>query len=69
MITLDISKKFVLIVLICLVAGVLLIAGCVQKPEETKSPTELKLSNFPEVFKENTLIVVGDNASEIELVI
>lgn len=28
---------------------------------------ELKLSDFPEVFKENTLIVIGDKASEIEL--
>jgi hypothetical protein len=73
MITLDISKKFVLIVLICLVAGVLLIAGYVQKEKEyvqkekEVKPKELNLSDFPEVFKESTLIVVGDNASEIEM--
>jgi hypothetical protein len=52
--------------LICLVVGVLLIAGCIQKEKEVK-PKELKLSDFPDVFKENTLIVIGDNASEIEL--
>lgn len=28
---------------------------------------ELKLNDFPEAFKEGTLIIVGDNASEIEL--
>jgi len=26
----------------------------------------LKLSDFPEAFKEKTVIVLGDNASEIE---
>ena len=52
---------------------VALVAGlCVQKPEGIKTTPlqpekELKLSDFPEVFKKNTLIVVGDNASEIEM--
>ena len=50
----------------------LALALCVQKPEEvTPTPAqpekELKLSDFPEVFKENTLIVIGDKASEIEI--
>jgi len=51
---------------------VALVAGlCVQKPEGIE-PTplqpaeELKLSDFPEAFK-STLIVVGDNASDIEM--
>jgi hypothetical protein len=52
--------------LICLVVVVLLVAGCVQKEKGVK-PKELKLSDFPDVFKENTLIVIGDNASEIEI--
>ena len=62
---------------ILLVGGILmvvLVAGlCVQKPEGIKlTPTslqpaeELKLSDFPEAFK-STLIVVGDNASDIEM--
>ena len=45
---------------------------CVQKPEGIK-PTplrpseELKLSDFPEAFKDSTLIIVGDNTSDIEM--
>ena len=52
---------------------VALVAGlCVQKPEgieptPLQSVEELKLSDFPEAFKDSTLIVVGDNASEIEM--
>jgi hypothetical protein len=53
--------------LICLVGGAVIIAGCVGKWEEEAKPRELKLSDFPEVFKENTLIIIGDNASEIEI--
>ena len=62
-------KKILLmggILMVALVAGL-----CVQKPEGIK-PTpaqpaeELKLSDFPEAFK-STLIVVGDNASNIEM--
>jgi len=62
-------KKILLmggILMVALVAGL-----CVQKPEGIK-PTplqpseELKLSDFPEAFK-STLIVVGDNASDIEM--
>jgi len=55
------------ILMVALVAGL-----CVQKPEGIE-PTplqpveELKLSDFPEAFKDSTLIVVGDNASEIEM--
>jgi len=51
---------------------VALVAGlCVQKPEGIKTTSlqpaeELKLSDFPEAFK-STLIIVGDNASEIEM--
>ena len=61
---------------ILLVGGILmvaLVAGlCVQKPEGIE-PTplqpseELKLYDFPEAFKDSTLIIVGDNASEIEM--
>jgi len=44
----------------------------VQKPEGIE-PTplqpaeELKLSDFPEAFKDSTLIIVGDNASVVEM--
>jgi len=56
------------VVLICLIGGILLW----QKISEplTQLPgqpaQELKLSDFPEKFKEKTAIVLGDNASEIE---
>ena len=50
---------------------VALVAGlCVQKPEGIE-PTplqpaeELKLSDFPEAFK--STLIVGDNASDIEI--
>ena len=33
----------------------------------TKPTKELKLSDFPEAFRESTLIAVGDNASDIEM--
>ena len=44
------------VILVCLIVGCLLL----QKQE-------LKLSDFPEAFKDSTLIVVGDNASDIEM--
>ena len=55
-------KKLLLLGGIVVVA--LALALCVQKPEEITTPTpvqpkELKLSDFPEVFKDNTLIVIG----------
>ncbi|HIE41613.1 MAG TPA: hypothetical protein EYP80_03010 [Candidatus Aenigmarchaeota archaeon] len=53
-------KKFLLFGGIVVVA--LTLALCVQKPKEV-----IKLSDFPEIFKEDTLIVIGDEASEIEL--
>lgn len=61
---------------ILLVGGILmvaLVAGlCVQKPEGIKTTPlqpaeELKLSDLPEAFKDSTLIIVGDNASDIEM--
>jgi len=64
-----IMEKIILgvILMVALVAGL-----CVQKPEGIKltplqPAEELKLSDFPEAFKDSTLIVVGDNASEIEM--
>ena len=50
----------VAIILVCL-AGVLFFWI-----SEKESPEELKLSDFPEVFKKGTAIVVGENASQIE---
>ncbi len=56
------------VVLICLIGGVLLWQKISEQPTQLPAqPTqELKLSDFPEVFKEKTVIVLGDNASEIE---
>ena len=61
---------------ILLVEGILMVAFvaglCVQKPEGIE-PTPLqpseeqKLSDFPEAFKDSTLIIVGDDASDIEM--
>ncbi|MCW7079283.1 MAG: hypothetical protein OCU22_09200 [Canidatus Methanoxibalbensis ujae] len=49
------------VVLICLIGGILLWQKIPKQPAQ-----ELKLSDFPEKFKEKTAIVLGDNASEIE---
>ena len=55
------------ILVVAFVAGL-----CVQKPEGIKTTPqiqpaeELKLSDFPEKFKEKTVIVLGDDATEIE---
>ncbi|MHC1572049.1 MAG: hypothetical protein ACXQTL_04800 [Methanosarcinales archaeon] len=56
------------VVLICLIGGVLLWQKISEQPTQLPAqPTqELKLSDFPEAFKENTVIVIGENASEIE---
>ena len=54
----------ILIIAIALI-GVLIYQFYLASPPA--QPKELKLSDFPEVFKENTLIVIGDNASEIEI--
>ena len=62
-----------IVILVCLIAGCFLLWK--QVPTQSPSPPtppakpkkELKLSDFPEAFKDGTLIIVGDNASEIEL--
>ena len=61
------------VILVCLIVGCLLL----RKQIPTQSPLpptlpvkpkkELKLSDFPEAFKDSTLIVVGDNTSDIEM--
>jgi len=50
------------IIVICLIVGCFLLYEQIYK----LSKKELKLSNFPDKFKEKTVIVLGDNASEIE---
>ncbi|MCD6550189.1 hypothetical protein J7K24_01435, partial [bacterium] len=55
-------------IVILIVAGSLL--GYFILTQETQPPTpetkEFLLSDYPEVFKENTIIVIGENASQIE---
>ena len=53
------------IIVVCLVVGCFLLWE--QMPAQFPLKKELKLSDFPETFRENTLIVVGDNAPEIEM--
>ena len=56
------------VILVCLIGGIFLwqeISKPMQLP--TQSTKELKLSDFPESFKDNTLIIVGDKASDIEM--
>lgn len=41
--------------------------GCIEKPLTPGPPAkELRLWDFPDVFREDTIIVLGDNASKIE---
>jgi len=64
------NKKILIIVgviLVCFVAGSFLLLEQLPAQLQAQSTKELKLSDFPEAFMESTLIVVGDNASEIEL--
>lgn len=56
---------------------IVLLVGCVQKPEEIKptptmtpgTPTEpdLTLSNYPKSFEKDVIIVIGENATQIEM--
>ena len=62
------NKKILILgisILICLLVGCFLLWE--QIPTQLPLKKELKLSDFPEVFRESTLVVVGDNASEIEI--
>jgi hypothetical protein len=74
----NMRKKITLGILIAL--SIIVIAGCLQKsemptqlptPNQTITPVqptkELKLSDFPDVFKESTVIVIGKNATQIEM--
>jgi len=55
------------VILICLIGSILLWQKISEPTQLPAQPTqELKLSDFPEKFKEKTVIVLGDNASEIE---
>jgi len=55
------------VVLLCLIGGIFLWQKVSEPTQLPAQPTkELKLSDFPEAFKEKTVIVLGDNASEIE---
>ncbi len=57
-------KKKILILGIVIVVS--LITGYFLWQISTPLPKELELSDFPEVFKENTVIVIGENATQIE---
>jgi len=64
------NKKILIIVgviLVCFIAGNFLLLEQLPAQLQAQSTKELKLFDFPEAFKDSTLIVVGDNASEIEL--
>jgi len=55
------------VVLLCLIGGIFFWQKISEPTQLPAKPTkELKLSDFPEAFKEKTVIVLGDNASEIE---
>ena len=60
-----------LLLLIGIIALPLVLICCVKKTENP-TPTsaiqpELKLLDFPEIFKKTTLIIIGDKSSEIEI--
>ena len=61
-------KSLSLGVIILIVVGSLF--GCFiltqKKPSPALETKELLLSDYPKVFKENTIIVIGENASQIE---
>ena len=53
-------------ILICLIIGLLLWEQ-IPRQLPAQSSKELKLSDFPEVFNESALIIIGNNAPEREL--
>lgn len=62
-------KKSLLIILVPLITalGIFLLYGCVDDLiQPVEKVQQLKLSDYPAVFKEDTLIVIGKDASEIE---
>jgi len=65
------SRKIIIggiVALILLIGGILLWQKISEPTQLPFQPAqEPKLSDFPEAFRESTLIVVGDNASEIEI--
>ena len=51
--------------MILIVLGVILSTlGCVEKPDQK---TEMVLSNYPELFEKDVIIVIGENATQIEM--
>lgn len=48
------------VIVICLVAALLLLI-----PEQEELPEELTLSNYPELFEKEVVIVIGENATQI----
>jgi len=64
-----VNKKILTIIAIVLVfsIGSFTLWKHVSPQPPTQPAKELKLSDFPEAFKDSTLIVVGDNASDIEM--
>jgi len=71
------NKKILIIggvvILVCIIVSCFLLWKQVPTPSPlpptppAKPKKELKLSDFPEAFKDSTLIVVGDNTSDIEM--
>ena len=55
------TKQFVVWIVVVLCIVVLTVSGCTSKGE-----TELTLKDYPRLFKEDTMIVIGQYASEIE---
>ena len=55
------TKRFVGWILVVLCVAALTVSGCTSKVE-----TELTLKDYPRLFKEDTMIVIGQYASEIE---
>jgi len=58
------------VILICLIGGIFLWQMVFEQTPQLSTQLEkeeLKLSEFPEAFKDSTLIVIGNNASEIEM--
>lgn len=67
------SKNLTIIIAIAavvIISGIFWLVSCVPTPTEPlgtgEGMIELKLSDYPEVFSKDTIIVIGENASEPE---
>ena len=60
----DFRKKDVWIAMTLIAVAAVMVGGCIEKSQPKE---DITLDNFPKLFEKDVIIVVGENASSIEL--